>query len=690
MDLVFKLRGILYGWIEDLRAKIKMEEDQKALAEKLDYLMHCAGVCRMTYEIPEAHANTLFNGLRPNADPSQIEYDPKHLAIFLETGAIIRDNLPPRRDYVPEYFRLVIDRSNRLSHRWEIRARAMILQDPRGIDLAVEKQWQPHIREGDWTAADSPNQHWLRANIRPLVGGNLVQISLNLLDGQILINRIPFGRLPLEYVTHPTYERIFGGNILSVGSSSLLGMQFQTRFPIGGHHVHLGLKDGELIVRSERDSKVYELIPHNLLLGDFCEPLVEKYIHWMELGAMSIQFRTKDDKWNTDSYEWKLSWSTGEPLLSHASDPNIHAVDIGSLTGNRVCDIFGALEAKDRILVTTKTSPGQDGTSIEVELEKLNLKFVSKGSAFWSHNFPGFIVDEDQNLGCFHGLVNKLLLCKGEERMAIIPFGDIVIERVDGRTFAKVQTVTHYQTYTIDKRLGRLVGDGSITSRLTQVYLHAVSSSPACQIDALTGRTGTEEAASLLFSGAVKSFQELSPADIKLLHLIAKLTPHRSLGAPSKRSNISKGRIERVIWNDELSFNLQRDVFRAGSQQIVGYWLKLKWFVSDRHDVEYDLADAEEQDETDAAIEEGIQDKNLEEGVNRGNELILRRAAFRNEMFYAFLKDTWKEDHPPYVDPAEGENSSTNQKRPNQIEDLSYTGGFTRRAAASGLASRVS
>ena len=82
-----------------------------------------------------------------------------------------------------------------------------------------------------------------------------------------------------------------------------------------------------------------------------------------------------------------------------------------------------------------------------------------------------------------------------------------------------------YHSYHIDSQLGRLVDNGSLKSRLFRLYLHATTAH--CLIDKLTGRTGTEEALYGLAGAASRSFVELEPVMLKLLEILARLTPRR-------------------------------------------------------------------------------------------------------------------------------------------------------------------
>ncbi|KAK6359305.1 hypothetical protein TWF696_000468 [Orbilia brochopaga] len=671
IELILKLRGVTYGWIKILRQQVKQEQNEGSLSRKLQNLMHCAAVCRMTYNVPDDHAQDLFDGVIEGEGMTATR-DPEPLSIFLETGAIIRDNLPPKREHVEDYFRHAIDRSNRLSHRWESRCRDLIRHDATAIDLAIENQWQPHRRRTDWEPAAEPNEHWLQTTTRPIDGDRDVQISLNLLDGQILMDSIPFGRLPHEYTQHPSYGRIFGTDVLAVGPSSMKGMQFETRFMIEGHRVHLAIKGEELIIRSQKNDRVYELIPFSILEGDLYKLLIDEYAHWVDINDAKVQFRRLQRLWDSDGYEWTMSLTGRGFTLVRVDDPTVCAIEPSSSTCHDVNEILGCLEGKDYIVVTVQNSPGEMDAVVHADIGRLNLKFSSKANTFVCRNFPGFVVDADQNLGCFRGLANKLVLRKDNERMVLVPFGEVSLKLINDFTLTRIHNAKTYQAYTVDQRLGRLKGNGSTTSRLYQIYLHAVTSSPSCRVDSLTRRTGTEEAASLLGSGAVISFQELNSADIQLLHLIAQLTPKRTFGALAKKDTQQHGRIETVVWNGGLSFTCQRDIFRVGSKQIVEYWMEIKGFMPREEDITETL---DKQNETDAAIEEAIQDKKIEDGVERGVETLLRRAASRVEVFYAFIEDTWTWSNEPGSARLRngGSGDLAEEDDPNPIIDRTYT-----------------
>lgn len=82
-----------------------------------------------------------------------------------------------------------------------------------------------------------------------------------------------------------------------------------------------------------------------------------------------------------------------------------------------------------------------------------------------------------------------------------------------------------YHRFDIDKVLGLLKDNGSLKSRLFKLYLHALTSH--CLPDALTGRTGSEEALHGLTLPSTRSYLSLDAENVEQLKLFAKLSPAR-------------------------------------------------------------------------------------------------------------------------------------------------------------------
>jgi len=266
-----------------------------------------------------------------------------------------------------------------------------------------------------------------------------------------------------------------------------------------------------------------------------------------------------------------------------------------------ITNLLAPLESAEYIAVSYRSG------IVHAALSRLNLDFhINREFELECKQFPGMIVDDDQNFGTFVGLQNFLVvrLGSGFKRSVFVPAGEVLFEQHGYHTRVRIDTAgldkVKYHFYTLDTILGRLVGNGSLTSHLYKTYLHAVTSH--CHPDPLTRRTGTEEALAGLRSAATKSIQAVKAdsVDAHLFRLIAALTPKRRYYPVHLR------RMQQVIWTPVLPPLAQHEEFCAIVKEIAAYAGLLNIF-------------------------EGV-DGSIEV-TESGNENLSKRAAIRNAAF---------------------------------------------------------
>ena len=285
--------------------------------------------------------------------------------------------------------------------------------------------------------------------------------------------------------------------------------------------------DSELIIRATRQEQVYELLPVHALAGDFPESFVHDYAHWLHIGSGFVEWRPLPCAWTPTSQNWQMRSNGGgvnKVLFRGAS----RLIDLQTLTAKAVSTVLSPLEQATHIHITLDC----ETEVLEVHLPRLKLDFfLRKGATqLESKQFRGMTVDSNQSISTLTGLVNKLVLRGNADssRSVIIPHGDVRFGPEGHHVRVHIDTSSQrlsYHLYHIDSRLGRLVDNGSLKSKLFKCYLHAVTAH--CLTDELTGRTGTEEALSILASPSVQSFLRLDQTEIDLLVLLARLTPRR-------------------------------------------------------------------------------------------------------------------------------------------------------------------
>ena len=286
------------------------------------------------------------------------------------------------------------------------------------------------------------------------------------------------------------------------------------------------------------DSEILELVPHEKLAGDLPAVLIMGHAHWLNISTSVLEIRPLEKLWEGSPEHWTIDCKPGQYRMRRGRE---FLVNIYSLSWAMVARLFLPLEAPQNLLVTY--SPVDQSSSLlrfSVVLPRYGLSFfVDEDGDLQSHNIRNMVYDKNQSIGTMLGLVNQLVLrpksrdVKAEglvPRCVLIPEGDISFQKEGDHVIVEIDTQDRpritYQTYRLDTDLGCLTGNVSLTNKLYCAYLHALTS--GCGTDPLTGRSGTEEALSLLRSANCWSIMKLSSRDAELLGLIASLCPERT------------------------------------------------------------------------------------------------------------------------------------------------------------------
>jgi Protein of unknown function (DUF3638)/Protein of unknown function (DUF3645) len=382
-----------------------------------------------------------------------------------------------------------------------------------------------------------------------------------LLTAELLINGRPLARLPAVYTKHPTHNTLFDGLILDVMPSDQPGMEFSAMRPYAGCEIHFGMKtqpnhgvvNPDMLVRAIQNGRMQDLIPSRMFKAVLPTAYIVNYVHWYDRENCSIEFRPAKFAWTSSSENWRLcrvgqSWA----LTLH----NEAIVGINSSIATTCSSIFASIESNHHIHLLYD----RNTRLLNIELPRLRLGFfVEPGSSqIHSKQFRGMSIDLDQNIGTLIGLRNKLVLKhknERQDRLVVIPEGQISYSLRSQYTEVVINegTASTVHSYSIDKLLTRLLDNGNLHGKLFLCYLHILTSS--CQPDPLTGRTGAEQAISILKSGAVKSFDQLSAKSTALLDRIAKVCPSRNYYPKNEHV------MQEVGWDSRLSFLTQMGQF---------------------------------------------------------------------------------------------------------------------------------
>ena len=356
----------------------------------------------------------------------------------------------------------------------------------------------------------------------------------------------------------------------------------------------------DLVIKAKRkraaqdSSEIIVLVPRRILGEDLPASLIEGHALWLNLSTSVLEICPFNSIWETSSENWKLD------CIPQAGKYRMHKghellVDSRSPSWVMVSDLLKPLEASQNLLVTVASidSGGDSMPSFQlsVVLPRYGLSFyVDEDGDFRSRNFRDMVYDRNQCIGTLFGLVNQLVLrpkitgvldvVELIPRCVVIPEGEVSFQKLDDHVCVKVNTphssldrVT-YQTYRINTDLGCLE-TVSLTSKLYCAYLHALTS--GCSIDPLTGRSGTEEALSLLWSASCWSIMKLSPRDTQLMSLIASICPSCTWHPEYVES------MQQVKWLD-LPANSQHPELYVVAKAIMTHYERLLPFLANQSD----------------------------------------------------------------------------------------------------------
>lgn len=349
--------------------------------------------------------------------------------------------------------------------------------------------------------------------------------------------------------------------------------------PLTSLQVSFARHEEELIIRAEceADGSVHQLIPRSKLSGDFPANILADHVFWLRLPSVAeaargidktdghIDLRDVGTPW-TPKPDWFISRSYHPSQTYLRVGPSCLSLDVRSATTTMITDVLAPLEFAKFIDIRFRTN----NSFLTVNLPRMNLDFqIDNYRQLECKQFPGMTVYHDQSIGTFIGLENLLVVRQGLNRSVIVPQGSVSFRRHDSHTKVEIQTIdklkVKYHIYTANSILGTLVGNGSLTSHLYKIYLHAVTSH--CHPDPLTRRTGTEEALVGLRAAATRSFQTVAADgfDAELFGLIAALTPERVYYP------VHLQRMQQVKWRLGLSPIAQHDEFCRGVKEVTAY-----------------------------------------------------------------------------------------------------------------------
>lgn len=551
LKILHKCRQILSSWMKDLEKLLENTIAGDRVQTLQQTLLRVGLLGKKTYDTDGCRIDMVMESAE----------DVRHWVIF---SIIVHDNSPGSKNDLPTDLRRMLLNEKKLSYAIGTRMYALAANgDNQGIDQAIRSVWCDFRPSSTpWNSLQGLSERWLQKSTSSADGQDSQLVSYNILEGELLVDGRPLGRLPKEYIHSDLYIRLFGSQIFPVFSSTMPGMLYMTAREVEGCQLHFGKRGEYIAIRMRKMNQVWEAVPHEKLRGDFPTTFVDEYLHWLDISMRILEFRAFG-KLFEPSAEWLLHYNAG--TASFLNRDNRKLVDVRSQTACSVASVFAPLEIPSQIHVTSSNE-----SRVDITLPRLGLRFFLNENGHLECRELRKIVDPDQFIGTFLGLRSKMVLCEEGghsqhlERIVIVPAGKVDMWRHDAHVAVSVSSDdknVHVFRYQVDSVLGRLRDDGTLCSRLYQAYLHAITSHMLP--DPLTGCIGTEQALLIINSQIKQTWKPLAEDEATLLDLLSAMTPHRRVYPKHLRV------MQQVKWSPYLSFLSQHDDFSPLCEQLL-------------------------------------------------------------------------------------------------------------------------
>ncbi|EER23013.1 hypothetical protein CPC735_020410 [Coccidioides posadasii C735 delta SOWgp] len=545
LSVILKVRSFTSQWIVQLRHEIYQSTDAAAAERFAVYAFWAALLCRRTFSVH-------IDGIETNT----IGVD--DLQCFIDASITMQDNAPSDFSQLPSLTKNALIRDLKMVYRMRSLFRESLAKAPRAFYQAMDSLWPQAEGTAPRCYANfeilDPSHEWVSLTVSPTQNARQQTIHYHLLEGHLIVDGQPLGKLPAKHRKSVVLEQLFGEQRLLIYPSSLFGMTYMLAFPMNGHEIHFGFRDTDLIVQARVRGTILEYIPPaifgDLQNFDLPGPLIANCVHWLDLNSGIMEVRRRPDIWKSKSSHWCVSIRSREAWRQKRYNrPGSLLIDPHSGLFQLVAQVFDHFEYRHGLTVFQPPKG-----HLSVELRRLELSFtVNLGGLLQCRQLQAE-VDPNQDAGTWYGLESKLILrdvSNPSRRIILVPMGEIHTIRNGAHVAIRVENQGIYGRFTINDVLGRIDCPSELWQLYHKALLHACTS--FVLPDPLTWRTGTEEAMHCLRSASCQPWTTLNLTQVRTLEAISRLIPKRTYYPSGLKT------MQQVTWNRNLTPTIQND-----------------------------------------------------------------------------------------------------------------------------------
>ncbi|KAK0715578.1 hypothetical protein B0H67DRAFT_665770 [Lasiosphaeris hirsuta] len=558
-------REMTLTWVRTLREEVcfASEADRDAVETAAEYGRWAALLCRKTFAIYLRHKRGSRERLR--------QMTATDTETFIEASVGLQEQLIIDIGKLSRTFKSQLVRDLKMAFKLRFILKTSIEVHSAALSAAINAIWS---KLDDTQVAKSysrpvfltpPNDRWVvvQVGIETQIGSQRRAIHYNFVEGHLLIDGKPLGKLPLAIRECEQVKELFGNRHLLTYPSSMAGMGYMLSGKIGGHEIHFGFRnqnvfrEQKVVIRALTNNGILELIPRDIFGvssgGPFDLPaqLVDECVHWLNLHKRRLEIRRKISAWKPEhSTNWILSLSTYEANNGN----NQRLIDPQSAVFGKIEESFRAFEVPQQLIVQSKHKANSRGM-ITVHLKRHNLRFHVNANGRLECPQLQAEIDPNQDAGTLYGLQSKIVLrdLKNKSQRSIItPCGRVRANRHGPHLLVEVEPGSECARFGIDDVLGRLSCPPESQFLYFKAFCHGLTS--FALPDPLTGRTGREEAQETLKSAICQPWQPI-PKDIAdRLRFVMQpwLCPTREWYPPNRRT------LQKTGWGSGLE-HVQHD-----------------------------------------------------------------------------------------------------------------------------------
>lgn len=545
MNLIKSARKATLGWISRLRAEFAGANDASTADRITRYAFRASLLTRRTFSSTTGPLT------------------PEELSFWCHSSIGLQEFMVPQAVQDDPDLKAMLIRDTEMAWQMRRHIKASILNSPSALEKAISQVWgvsdgtsdeaQSKTRFSKW---DHVEEDWVACQITTVTPDfDFSQtVHFNYIEGYLLVDGKPLGRLPAKIRNSPEVKSLFGDAHLRTFPSGHAGMSHQLASNIEGHQIHFGLRGETVVVRAVSRHGVMELLSPVVFnrngVSDLPLNLIEGCVHWLHLSGKRVEIRRRPKIWKLRGNDWVIDLLRREAKRGLGKRSYLSLIDPFSLLSRRITKILENFERPEGVTITQP-----ENGRLHVNLPRFELSWTVNGNSRLEEGKLKMEMDPSQDAGTLYGLHSKLVVRhvrNPRRRSILIPLGKPMTRKAGPHIEINIDSSgsVAYLRYDIDEVMGRLTSAPETPLLYTKAYLHALTSFPLP--DPLTGRTGLEEAIHILESGQAQPWQPMGPA-IARLQWIAELAPTREYYPSDKR------RLQKTIFSSYLTMNIQHD-----------------------------------------------------------------------------------------------------------------------------------